>query len=90
MTTYEITTKGGDTVHLYSDDTFTLALGDPEVESEETIPELLADCFSRDELVRLADQIRLNESIHASAAVLEDGGKLQRAIELAQGGLFGD
>ena len=83
MTTYELKTKSGDNVQLYTDDTFTLAIGDPETESEESTPELLADCFSRAELMRLADQIRSTESVHAAAAVLEDGGKLQRAIELA-------
>jgi hypothetical protein len=74
MTTYELTAKSGDTIQLYSDDTLTLAIGDPETESEETTPALLADCFSRAELMRLAE-------IAPSEAYEE--GKLAAAIKLA-------
>ena len=75
MTTYQLTAKSGDTVQLYSDDTFTLAIGDPETESQESTPELLADCFSRAELMHLAE-IAPREA--------EEEGKLAAAIKLAR------
>lgn len=57
MTTYTMISKSGETVELYSDDTFTLAFGSPETESEESTPELLANCFSRDDLMRLRAEV---------------------------------
>lgn len=84
MTTYELTSKSGDTVQLYTDDTFTLAIGDPETESEETTPELLAECFAHDELAKLAATIKAESSEHEYWAVMDDySGKLAKALALA-------
>ena len=47
MKTYKATTKSGERVSLYTDDTFTLALGNPNTISEETTASTLADCFSQ-------------------------------------------
>jgi hypothetical protein len=83
MTTYELTSRGGESVQLYTDDTYTLSLGDPESESQESTPEILADSFPLSELARLAAMIEAG-SQHDYWDVMCDSGKLARAIRIAE------
>lgn len=53
MRTFKARSKSGELLRLYSDDTFTLAIGSSATESIETTPEMLADIFPMLSLARL-------------------------------------
>ena len=60
MTKYTATAKNGNRVTLFSDDTFTLAIGNPNTEFTETTPRDLADCFSLRVLMNLGKRVHAN------------------------------
>lgn len=61
MTTFPI-----EDTELYSDDTFTLAFGSPETESEESTPETLAGAFAMQSLEELRDSLNIHPMRHAN------------------------
>ena len=64
---------------LYSDDTFTLAFGDPDTEMEESTPYTLARAFALQSLEELRDSLALR-GLQRWAAEIE---KLEMAIDIA-------
>lgn len=74
MRIYRSTAKSGTRVTLYSDDTFTLALGNPSTTSEESTPGMLAECFS----------LKVLQGLKARNGMdFNDREKLSKAIGLA-------
>ena len=61
MTTFQI-----EDTELYSDDTFTLAFGSPETESEESTPDTLARAFTLQSLEELRDSLSIHQQRHAN------------------------
>ena len=61
MTTFQI-----EDTELYSDDTFTLAFGSPETESEESTPNTLARAFTLQSLEELRDSLSIHQQRHAN------------------------
>lgn len=61
MTTFPI-----EDTELYSDDTFTLAFGSPDTESEESTPHTLAGAFALQSLEELRDSLSLHQQRHAN------------------------
>jgi hypothetical protein len=75
MKTFTAITRSGDEVNLYSDDTFTLAIGHPDTESEETTVESLAESFTRDTLRALQVE---------TAEFSQEWEKLSKAIRMIE------
>ena len=81
MTKYTATTKNGDRVTLFSDDTFTLAFGNPNTEFTETTARDLADSF----ILRVLRN--LGKRVHANYLGEPDGipeSKIEHAIFIAK------
>jgi hypothetical protein len=69
MKTYNLIAKNREVVSVYSDDTFTFALGSPEIESEESTPQMLADIFPVEELERLPECAKRDRAIEIATRV---------------------
>lgn len=72
--TYEIYSRGNEKCWLADTDTFTLALvdcadADLAENMDETTPEMLANCFSREALVALAAERGNDEKLDKAIAV---------------------
>lgn len=80
MKTYTAKNRAEETLSLYSDDTFTMAIGSPETESEETTPQSLHAIFDSVAIAGLMRQVLESGQGQFS----QDYQKLQAAWDLGE------